>query len=200
MPISAYDEARRLANDLREQYRFSGARIKKTDIKRIYRDQGIRIDYWDHKLKHLRGAYFPAPTGPCVLIAKKLPEEPQIFTLAHELKHHLTDQSVAISFCDPTNENAVIEKSAEVFAAELIFPKQLFADHMADANIPLRGCTADDLIHLKVKTQTTLSFAALCKTAEFLRYCEAGAFAKVKFRRRQEELYGVPIYKRLKRL
>ena len=199
MPVSAYEIARQLANDLRIQYGFSGVRIKKSDIKRIYKDQGVRIDYWDHKLKNLRGAYFPAPHGPSVMIAKNLPEEPQIFTLAHELKHHLTDQQYAVTFCDPTNQNAVVEKSAEVFAAELIFPKQRFVDYMGDANILAGSCTADDLVHLKVNSRTTLSYAALCKTAELLRYCEPGAFAKVKFRIRQEQLYGVPLYKRLRR-
>lgn len=194
-----YEAARDLANRIRSQFGFPGVRILKSDIRRIYRELGIRVHYRDDKVKHLRGAYFAPPLGPSVMIARSLPEEPQIFTLAHELKHHLVDQTRALSFCDISNQDDLIEKTAEVFAAELIFPQALFVTFMRDAGISPGGCSADDLVHLKMRSKTTMSYQALCKMTEFLGYCEKGAFQKVKFKVRQEQLYGEPLYKRLRR-
>jgi Zn-dependent peptidase ImmA (M78 family) len=198
MPQSVYEKMRVLANEIRAQYGFSGPRVTKSDLRRVYKDLGITVHYWDHKLKALRGAYFPPPDGPSVLIAKRLPDEPQIFTLAHELKHHLVDRDQPLSYCDPSNQNALAEKSAEVFAAELIFPQGLFIKYMHDAKVDLGACTADNVVHLKVQLGTTLSYRGLCKMAEFLGYGKPEAFAKVQFQKRQEQLYGVPLYKRLR--
>lgn len=198
MSPSIYTTVRKLANDLRSSYGFSGACIKKSDVRRIYKDEGIRLDYRDDKLRHLRGAYFPSPLGPSVMIAKRLPEEPQIFTLAHELKHHFCDS--ALAFCDSSNQDALVEKSAEVFAAELIFPQELFIEYMEAMGIARGGCNPEDVVHLKIKSRTTLSYAGLCKMAEFAHFCDLGAFSAVKFRNLQERLYGKPVYKRLRRI
>lgn len=195
-----YEQARLLAREVRAQYEISGPRLTKSHLRGIYKDQGIRVDYWPYPLKHLRGAYFRGDTEASVLIAKSLPTEQQIFTLGHELKHHLADRDLSISFCDLSNEKSVIEISAEIFAAELIFPQELFLELMAKAGVERDGsCSADDIIHLKMSSTTTLSYAGLVKMAEFLSYCERGAFRKVQFRKRQEELYGEPLYKRILR-
>src|SRR6185437_9639925 len=131
------------------------------------------------------------PYGPSVMIIKTLPEEPQIFTLAHELKHHLTDRHHRLSYCDSSNQDAPVEIAAEVFAAELIFPLDLFIDHMDRAKVK-RGQLRDvDLVHLKETSKTTMSYKALCKTAEHLGYCSKGAFAGVQFTKVHDALYGV---------
>jgi Zn-dependent peptidase ImmA (M78 family) len=195
---SVYVTVRKFANELRSKYDFSGVSIKKSDIRRIYKDEGIRLDYRDEKLRELRGAYFPPPLGPAVMIAKRLPEEPQIFTLAHELKHHFFDQDKVLSFCDISNQDAIVEKSAEVFAAELMFPQEAFREYMEAAGIAAGACAAEDIVHLKMKSQTTLSYAGLCKIASFLGFSGVGALKNVKFRKLQEQLYGEPFYKRLR--
>lgn len=199
MSRQAYENMRSLANDIRAQYGMSGARVIKSQIRRIYRDQGIHVDYWPNKLKHLRGAYFPNEGSPSVLVAKHLPVEQQIFTLAHELKHHLADREAAFSYCDPTNRDTVVEVSAEVFAAELIFPQALFAELLESAGVARGACSADDIVRLKVNSATTLSYQGLVKMAEFLRFAERGSFTKFQFRKRQEQMYGEPIYKQIQR-
>jgi hypothetical protein len=52
-------------------------------------------------------------------------------------------------------------------------------------------------VALKSETQTTLSYQGLAKRAEFLGYCEAGLLKKVAWKKLEESIYGVPLYKRL---
>jgi hypothetical protein len=72
-------------------------RVLRSDMRRIYRTEGIRIDLWRHRLRGLRGA---------------------------ELKHHLVDRDSAGGFCSESNRDDAIEIGAEIFAAELIFPEE----------------------------------------------------------------------------
>ena len=195
MNSSIYNEVRQFALKLRLDYGISGPRLTKTDIRRIYKDENIRLDY-RFGFKNVRGAYYPPPLGPSVVVSRTIPEEPQIFTLAHELKHHFFDQEISLSPCAASNQDAIVEKSAEVFAAELMFPQELFHENMG--HIGVKGlCAAEDIVHLKMHTQTTLSYAGICKMAEFLGYCNRGDFAKIKFTKLQEQIYGKPLYKRI---
>lgn len=194
-----YEDLKALARDVRANYDLCTPRVLKSDIRRIYRDQGIRIDLWPHKLKQLRGAYFNDDFGPSVLIAKGLPDEPKIFTLAHELKHHLTDSGSILAYCDPSNENRTIEIGAEIFAAELIFPEQDFVDTLRRMKVGQEECTPEVLVRLKRETETTMSYAALAKRAEFLRYATRGSLQRVQFKKLEERLYGEPLYKRIRR-
>ncbi len=79
MARDIYERMRQLANDMRNQYSISGARVTKSQIRQIYKNRGIQVDYWPGALKHLRGAYFPNEGSPSVMIATKLPDEQQIF-------------------------------------------------------------------------------------------------------------------------
>lgn len=196
MRPSIYVEVRQFALKLRDRYGISGPRLTKTDIRRIYKDEDIRLDYRSG-FKNVRGAYYPPPLGPSVVISKRIPEEPQIFTLAHELKHHFFDQEISLSPCATSNQDALVEKSAEVFAAELMFPQQLFEEIIESMGVQLGGCSAEDLVHLKMRTRTTLSYAGICKMAEFLGYCNRGDFAKTKFTNLQYQIYGKPLYQRI---
>ena len=198
-PAIYYEEMKALAREVRAKYGLHGPRILKSDINRIYRDQGIRVDPWPHKLKVLRGAYFNDDLGPSVMIAKGLPDEPKIFTLAHELKHHLKDRDLGIAYCAPSNGFRVIEIGAEVFAAELIFPEQDFIDILYQMNIGRGDCTPEALVRLKRKTETTMSYAALAKRAEFLGYALGGSLQGVQYRKLEEHLFGEPLYKQILR-
>jgi len=46
------------------------------------------------------------------MIVKELPEEPKIFTMAHELKHHLKDQDLKMIHCGTSNVHEHIEIGA----------------------------------------------------------------------------------------
>jgi Zn-dependent peptidase ImmA (M78 family) len=167
-----YQEMRALARTIRDQYGLCTSRVMKSDLRRIYKDQGVGIDLWPHKLRGLRGAYFNDELGPMVMLAEGLPADPMIFTMAHELKHHLVDRNLPISFCAQTNEAQEIEIGAEIFAAELIYPEQNFLRDFEDFNA--KCCTAEILVRLKRSTQTTLSYAGLAKRAEFLGLAPTG--------------------------
>jgi len=169
--------------------------VLRSDLRRIYRAEGIRIDLWSYKFKGLRGAYFDDEMGSTVLLAKGLPQDPTVFTMAHELKHHLTDRGLPVSYCDASNQSNPIEIGAEIFAAELIYPDQDFAADLIRMSVQHGTCTPEILVRLKHDTRTTLSYAGLAKRSEFMGFSEPGSLARVKWQKLEEEIYGVPLYK-----
>jgi Zn-dependent peptidase ImmA (M78 family) len=185
-----------LAGTVRGQYGLQTARVLKSDLRRIYKDQGIRIDLWPYKLKKLRGAYFNDENGPSVLLARGLPDDPMIFTMGHELKHHLVDREKIISLCDPSNQSAEIEIGAEVFAAELIYPEEMFRQDLLNLGVSLGSCTPEQIVALKRQTSTTLSYAGIAKRAEFLGFAPQRSLAKIAWKKLEESIYGLPIYKK----
>lgn len=147
-----------------------------------------------------------APVCPCwlrysraVMLSRSLPQDPAIFTLAHELKHHLVDSKLPITYCDMSNVNEQIEIGAEVFAAELLFPDDDFVHIMQQMKIGNGECSAEAIVELKRSTNTTLSYAGLVKKAEFLGFVCKGSLTGTKWTRLEEQLYGEPVYKRINR-
>ena len=132
------------------------------------------------------------------MLYKDLPDDPMVFTMGHELKHHLVDSALAVSYCDPSNRTAYIEIGAEVFAAELIFPEEMFVSNMAAMGVGAGQCKPETIVQLKRESRTTLSYAGLVKRAEFLGFAEDGALDGVKWTKLEEEIYGIPIYKRIR--
>ena len=193
-----YEEMKDRAQSVRSQFGLTTPRVLRSDLRRIYREHGIRIDLWSH-FKGLKGAYFNDEIGPTVVLNNSLPEDPRVFTMAHELKHHLVDRDLGLAFCDVSNENEEIEIGAEVFAAELIFPEQDFVAILRSMGIEQNKCTAEVLVHLKMQIRTTLSYAGLTKYAVRLRFAAKGAFQDVKWKKLEETLYGEPVYKRIQR-
>jgi Zn-dependent peptidase ImmA (M78 family) len=186
-----------LARETRAKYGLSTPRVLKSDLRRIYKDQGIHIDLWEHKFKQMRGAYFNDDLGPTVVIVKGLPDDPTIFTMAHELKHHLADRDLPIACCEANPRNEMIEIGAEVFAAEFIFPESDFARILGEMGIVQGKCTAEQIVRLKRQTQTTLSYAGLSKRAEFLGFAPSGCFSKIAWKKLEEQIFGEPAYKRI---
>lgn len=194
-----YQQMKELARGTRVKYGLTSPRVMKSDIRRIYKDLGIHIDLWNHKFKKLRGAYFNDDLGPTVVIVQGLPPDPTIFTMAHELKHHLVDRHLPIACCEVDPRNEMIEIGAEIFAAEFIFPEDDFARLLSEMGVTQGNCNPANLVRLKRQTQTTLSYAGLAKRAEFLDFAPSGSFAKVKWHKVEEEIYGEPTYKRVLR-
>lgn len=194
-----YADMRRLAAETRTAYALTGLRVARSDMRRVYRDQGITIDYWPYALRRLRGSYHNDEYGVTVMVAKNLPDDPAIFTLAHELKHHLVDQDKIVSLCDSSNSDELIEVGAEVFAAEFLLPTHLMAEWFESQGIGLRQLTPAELVRFKRESATTLSYAGLVKSAERLNLMPKGEFARVQWKKLEESIYGVPFYKRLSR-
>ena len=76
-----YEALKQLARETRTEYGLTLPRVLRSDLRRIYRDQGIRIELWDHKFRKLRGAYFNDDLGYTVMLCKGLPEDPMVFTM-----------------------------------------------------------------------------------------------------------------------
>ena len=194
-----YQEMKALARKTRTDHGLNTPRVMRSDLRRIYKHYGIVIDLWPHKLGRLRGAYFFDDLGPTVMLARGLPEDPMVFTMCHELKHHLADREAGISYCDGSNATEPIEIGAEVFAAEMIFPEQDFSDHLDQMGVTKGGCNAEAIVRLKRTTRTTLSYAGLVKRAEFLGYAASGSLARIRWKKLEEQIFGEPLYKQILR-
>ncbi len=194
-----YQSMQQLARDQRAAHEITGPCVTRSDMRRVYKAHGLKIDLWPYPLKGVRGAYFNDELGPSVLLAKKLPTDPLVFTMAHELKHHLVDRSDGVALCLAGNQSAVVEIGAEVFAAEFLFPEADFVQSMGAMGIALGACVAETLVRLKRDSKTTLSYAGLVKRAERLGYMPPGTTTNVKWKALEESIFGVPIYKRFRR-
>jgi len=193
-----FDQMKSLAREIRTRYGLESPRVLKSDLRRIYKDQGIKIDLWPHKLRTLRGAYFNDEFGATVMLAKDLPDDPMIFTMGHELKHHLVDSAAPLAFCDKTNESKEIEIGAEIFAAELIYPEHDFITDMQKMGVKMAACKPEILVRLKHATKTTLSYAGLSKRAEFLGFAAPNSLQSYNaWKKLEESIFGVPLYKQL---
>ncbi|MCC6661390.1 MAG: ImmA/IrrE family metallo-endopeptidase [Phycisphaerales bacterium] len=194
-----YNSLKDLARAKRLQYGLTTPRVQRSHLRAIYRDEGIRIDLWPHRLREVRGAYFNDEIGPTVMLVKGLPEDPMVFTMAHELKHHLVDRELPVACCSDRNANEHIEIGAEIFAAEFIFPEEEFAATLARQGVAAGSCSAEDLVRLKHDTRTTLSYAGLAKRAVFMNLALPAALANVRWKKLEEQMFGEPLYKQIQR-
>jgi Zn-dependent peptidase ImmA (M78 family) len=193
---SYYEDVKILAREIRAENGLETPRVLRRDLRKIYSKRGITIDLWPYKLRNLRGAFFCDEFGMTVMLAKGLPEDPKVFTMAHELKHYYKDRDLGLSYCDLSNENKPIEVGAEVFASEFLFPEADFITHMNMTGVAKGECVPETLVHLKNETRTTLSYAGLSIKAERLRFAPRDTVTMFKgWRKLEEQLYEVPYYK-----
>ena len=137
-------------------------------------------------------------SDPSVAINKTLPREPKLFSLVHELKHHYVDRELIENGkikCGDYNANQAIEIGAEVFAAEFIYPETEFL-----ARVELLGiqpqCSAEDVVRLKRECGACVSYQFLRKRLIRLGFSSKNAFDGVQFQKLEEQMFGLPIYKR----
>ena len=179
---SYYYDMRELALDVRARHEIDGANVSIRDMWKIYRSEGIeQLRFWPGFV-NLRGAYFGNHFKVTVVVAAGMADEPTIFTMAHELKHHLVDSNIGAMLCLPEDQRRRVEIGAEVFAAELIYPEK---DFVYDLFRLLRGMPQEVkpeiLVELKRRTKTTLSYAALAKRTVLLRLAEETEFKDVRW-------------------
>jgi Zn-dependent peptidase ImmA (M78 family) len=191
-----YESLKELARETRSRYGLTTPRVLRSDLRRIYRTEGIGIFKCPVKLKRLRGAYIDDESGPAVLINGNLPAEPTVFTLAHELKHHLVDRGTGLSFCGESNATAHVEIGAEIFAAELIFPETDFWTALKASGVTPDTYGPEALVRLKARVRSTMSYASMAKRIEFRGYAPQGSHAKVAWRAIEDALLGVPFFRR----
>ena len=190
---SYYEDLKALARQVRAENGLSSPRVLPGDLMRIYAKYEIVLDQWPYRFRNLRGAFINDDLGMTIMIAKGLPQDPMVFTMAHELKHFFRDRDLGISYCDQSNLNKALEIGAEIFAAEMLFPDRDFIAQMKMMGVRTNQCLPKTLISLKRKTGTTLSYAGLAIKAERLGFAPAHSVTTIKTWRRLEALYGPPV-------
>ncbi|WP_108961542.1 ImmA/IrrE family metallo-endopeptidase [Leptospira ellinghausenii] len=191
-----YESLKSGANQLRKKYEIDSPRILPNEIKKIMKAEGIQeIVYWND-FKNVRGAYIIHEGISHVVVNKNLKRDPKTFTLAHELKHHLYDKELGSLYCSNNNIHEKLEIGAEVFAAELLFPDQLYLFHLHELGVTRENFQPEHLVLLKYTTDTTLSYSGLAKKAEFLQIAEKGSLSRIKWEKLRDEVLGDKIYKR----
>ena len=185
-----YEDLKLLARQVRAENGLTSPRVLVSDLSRIYARHGIIIDEWPYRFRNLRGAFINDHLGLTVMVAKGLPRDPMVFTLAHELKHFFRDRDLGFSYCDQSNLNKSLEIGAEIFAAELLFPDRDFVNHMDRMGIRQHQCLPKTLIRLKRQTGTTLSYAGLAIKAERLGFAPSHSLTTIKTWRRLEAAYS----------
>lgn len=189
-----YEDLKRLAREVRAENGLTTPKVGRADMRRLYSKYGID-DVDLRPLGNIRGAYLNDSDGISILLNSTLPDAPLIFTMGHELKHHLRDRQTPVSLCVEKSD-AAIEIGAEIFAAELIFPERDFIAWLTSRGVSTGCCTPETIVQMKHETQTTLSHAALSKRAAFFRFAP-NEFKAIGWTALTEKMYGVPIYKKI---
>lgn len=180
---------RTLAASVRSEEGWTSARIVERQLKGALLRRGVEVEGWRHFGK-LRGAYFQDAHGPVVVVNTRLPLGARVFTLAHELKHHLVDRDQIGATCNTSRPSTLIERGAEEFAAELLLPADLLEDAWRSLGTDDRRCPIEAVVRLKASTGTTLSYQALGISAVRRGLAKSGAFDGVRWMDMQERIVG----------
>ncbi|MGE8723339.1 ImmA/IrrE family metallo-endopeptidase [Leptospira terpstrae] len=198
-----YKEIKLSANLIRKKYSLTTGRLLPSKIKQILKHEGVKhiIPLDGKTYKKIRGGYEIHPQlGPIVYIRDNLPPDPLVFTLSHELKHHLHDQNINEIYCSTSNEKNEIEIAAEIFAAELIYPEELFLENLAIICPVKRNFEPADLVKLKIASKTTLSYSGLCKRLVFYGFSTPNKLQQIKWKTLELELFPNPFIKKKRRI
>jgi Zn-dependent peptidase ImmA (M78 family) len=191
-----YDDLKSLAHQMRVHYGVNTANFGMREVRRIYATEGIRIDYWPlpYKVK----ALYMCDDGDCsVAVQRRLPDEPKIFALVHEMKHHYRDRPAlgsGLIHCGDYDANELIEKGAEVFAAEFIYPEERFSADLEEYH--KSTWAPEDVVVFKRSCGAKVSYQFICKRLEWLGIIQPGQFHGVQFQKLEYEMYGPPFYRR----
>jgi Zn-dependent peptidase ImmA (M78 family) len=193
-----YESLQKLARSKRAFYEVDTFGFGLREVREIYKEEGIKIDIWPHLPKKIKALYMCADGDYSVAVQKTLPDEPKLFALVHELKHHYRDREAlggGFISCGDYNMNELIEKGAEVFAAEFIYPEAQFVRDIGALRIS--KWTPEVVIRFKRQCKARVSYRFICKRLERLEVIAEGEFDAVKFKKLEEEIYGPPLYKQL---
>ncbi|MFZ3350792.1 MAG: ImmA/IrrE family metallo-endopeptidase [Xanthobacteraceae bacterium] len=198
MPSSApyYASIRALARQKRAELGVQTITFGIRDIRNIYRRENITIDI--RKLPaYLKAIYLAEDGEVSVAIRKDLPNEPKLFALAHELKHHWADQALiraGLLRCGDYNANELEEKGAEVFAAEFIYPEDEFLEDVEACN--KSEWQPQDIVRFKrFHSRAKVSYTFIRKGLERRGIIAPDQFSAIKFQKLEEQIYGLPFYK-----
>jgi Zn-dependent peptidase ImmA (M78 family) len=194
-----YEKAKSLAREKRLLYLVHSETINLSCLRKIYSQEGIKIKLAEPKrLRKLKAAYFNDENGIDVFLNPKLPNEAKLFALVHELKHHYVDANGedVWSCLKSYGEEPLIEKTAEVFAAEFIWPENDFFTAISDYGITKENCSAENVIGFKRAIKIPVSYTFIKKRLEWFRLIDKGSMNDVKFQTLEHKMYGLPFYLR----
>ena len=126
-----YGEMRELAREVRKRYGLRTPRVELSDLEKICGAAGAKLDIWPGEFRRLRGGYFNDTYGAHVMVMKGLGKDAMVFTIAHELKHHLFDANLKLYSGWHLSVRDPLEVGAEIFAAELIYPETNFRSDLS---------------------------------------------------------------------
>jgi Zn-dependent peptidase ImmA (M78 family) len=168
------------------------------EMRKIYKQEKIAIDLRKLRRAKIRAAYY-CDDGECsVLVNSTLPSQQRLFAMAHELKHHFMDQPVIQGGefeCGDYNANVLVEKGAEVFAAEFLYPLAEMKQLLGEMEITSSNSTAENLVRFKRVCPADVSYKFIVKRFEFLGLATPNKFATVKWEKLEERIFGIPFYK-----
>jgi Zn-dependent peptidase ImmA (M78 family) len=191
-----YQRIRDLARRKRTEHAVQTGSFGVREIRAIYRKERVLIDI--RKLPScLKAIYLVQDGEASVAVQKDLPDEPKIFALMHELKHHWFDQELIKSeafSCGDYNANELEEKGAEVFAAEFIYPDAELFDDLQTCNGSV--WRPEDIVRFKRDhCRAKVSYTFIRKGLERRGLIKPKEFADVRFQKLEHEIYGLPFYR-----
>jgi Zn-dependent peptidase ImmA (M78 family) len=191
-----YEDLKQLARQKRAEFRVNTAAFGLAELRRIYKQEQIRLDHWPQLPRKVKALYM-CEDGDCsVALQPTLPYEPKLFALVHELKHHFRDREVlgaGVIHCGDYDANELIEKGAEVFAAEFIYPESEFASDLQALGVSVRE--ASDIVEIKRNCKAKVSYHFIRKRLERLSIIRAGQFDGVQFQKLEYQIYGQPYFR-----
>lgn len=196
-PSELYAQARQLAREKRAALGIRTQDINIPLLKKICKEEGIKVDTVAKIGTRIRAAYFCDEDGCSILLKKDLPREPKIFALIHELKHHYLDRELIEEGkiqCGDYNANKTIEIAAEVFAAEFLFPEAEMLELLSSLGIGKGACTKEHVVEIKRAAPAPVSYIFIRKRLARLRYIQKEEYADVQFQKLEEEIHP-PLYK-----
>lgn len=191
-----YEDLKRLALEKRTEHCVETGRFGLSEVRVIYKNEAIRIDHWPLPRK-VKALYMCGDSDCSVALQPTLPYEPKLFALIHELKHHYRDRAAlgaGVISCGDYDANELIEKGAEVFAAEFIYPEAEFSADLQKLGVVVRQ--ASDVVVIKRACTAKVSYRFICKRLERLGLIGVGAFNSVQFQKLEEKIHGVPYFRR----
>jgi Zn-dependent peptidase ImmA (M78 family) len=191
-----YNDLKALAREKRALHSVDTRAFGLREARQIYKIEGIQIDYWPLPYK-IKALYMCADGQASVALKKSLPDQPKLFALMHEFKHHLVDRESlgnGVIHCGDYNVSEEIEIGAEVFSAEFIYPEEeCLADLLASRVAAWR---AEDVVRFKHACAAKVSYIFICKRLEWFEFITPNRFAGTQFQKLEEQMFGVPFYRR----
>jgi Zn-dependent peptidase ImmA (M78 family) len=191
-----YNDLKALAREKRALHQVDTYAFGLREARLIYKTEGIQIDHWPLPSK-IKALYMCGDGQPSVALKKSLPDQPKLFALMHEYKHHLADRESlgnGVIHCGDYNVNEEIEIGAEVFAAEFIYPEdECLGDLQASG---VADWQPEHVVRFKQSCSVKVSYIFLCKRLEWFGLIAPNQFAGIKFQKLEEQMFGVPFYRR----